>query len=283
MTGKILVIKQSGEQQPFSEEKLVMSLMNAGAPEEITREVLSEIKPLLFDGITTREIYRNAFRILRKKMHAVAARYSLKNAIMELGPSGYPFEKYVGEIFRKQGFRVQTGQIVRGNCVQHEMDVIAENKWLTVMAECKYHNDQSKINGVQVPLYVNSRMHDIKKVWDTHPENHDRTFQGWLVTNTRFSSDAEEYGTCAGLHLLSWNFPEKDNLRQLIEKYALFPVTALTTLTKKQKQFLLENDVIMAYQLLQNPDLLSGIDVTANKTMDIISEASTIAALGKVL
>jgi hypothetical protein len=283
MTEKILIIKQSGEQQPFSEDKLILSMLNAGAPEEIAREVLSEIKPMLYEGITTRLIYRNAFRMLRKKMRSVAARYSLKNAIMELGPSGFPFEKFVGEIFRKQGFRVQTGQIVRGNCVQHEMDVIAENKRLTVMAECKYHNDQSKINGVQVPLYVNSRMHDIKKAWDTLPENQERSFQGWIVTNTRFSSDAEEYGTCAGLHLLSWSFPEKDNLRQLIEKYALFPVTALTTLTKKQKQFLLEHDVILADQLLQNPDLLSGIDVTANKTIDIISEASTLSALGRVL
>lgn len=283
MPKKILVRKHSGEQQPFSEEKLLGSIMRAGAPAEIAQQVVAEIHPLLFEGISTREIYRNAFQILRKTMRSLAARYSLKTAIMELGPSGYPFEKFVGEIFKKQGFDVKTGQVLQGRCVQHEMDVVAERNNLTVMVECKYRNDQGKISGVQVPLYVNSRMQDIRLVWQTKPENKDKSFQGWIVTNTRFSSDAEDYGICAGLHMVSWGFPERDNLRLVVEEYALYPVTALTTLSGKQKQFLLEKGIILVEQLLHHPGIMAHFGLTEKDQQDILSEAAVLSAVGQVL
>lgn len=283
MSKKYLVKKHSGEQQPFSEDKLIESIRRAGAPEDMARQVLSKLRPALFDGITTREIYRRAFILLRKLMRSVAARYSLKNAIMELGPSGYPFEKFVGEIFRKQGFETKTGQIIKGRCVSHEMDVVADKSHLTIMVECKYRNDQSKISGVQVPLYVNSRMNDIETVWRELPGNKDKKFEGWIVTNTRFSTDAEEYGTCAGLHLVSWNFPEKGNLRELVERHALFPVTALTGLSKKQKLYLLEKDIILANHLLQKTEILDGLGLPDKKQLEILAEAATLSAVGRIL
>jgi Holliday junction resolvase-like predicted endonuclease len=283
MSKKYLVRKQSGEHQPFSEEKLAESIRRAGAPDYIAHQIVAEMRSVLFDGITTREIYRRAFILLRKTMRSVAARYSLKNAIMELGPSGYPFEKFVGEIFRKQGFDTKTGQTIQGRCVQHEMDVVAEKNHLTIMVECKYRNDQSKISGVQVPLYVNSRMQDIEMVWKTKPENQERKFQGWIVTNTRFSTDAEEYGTCSGLHMVSWAFPEKGNLRELVERYAIFPVTALTGLSKKQKLYLLERNVILADHLLQKPQFLEGFGLPEKRQHEIMAEAATLSAVGRIL
>ncbi len=283
MPKKILVRKHSGEQEPFSEEKLLGSIMRAGAPAEIAQKIVAEIHPLLFEGISTSEIYRNAFQILRRTIRSLAARYSLKTAIMELGPSGYPFEKFVGEIFKKQGFDAKTGQVLQGRCVQHEMDVVAERNNLTVMVECKYRNDQGKISGVQVPLYVNSRMQDIRLVWQTKPENKDKSFQGWIVTNTRFSSDAEDYGICAGLHMVSWGFPERDNLRHVVEEYSLYPVTALTALTGKQKQFLLEKDIILVEQLLHHPEILAHFGLTEKDQQDILSEAAVLSAVGQVL
>ena len=47
----------------------------------------------LYPGITTKEIYRRAFSMLRKASAHLAAEYKLKKAFQELGPSGYPFEK----------------------------------------------------------------------------------------------------------------------------------------------------------------------------------------------
>jgi len=283
MTRKINVHKHSGEKQPFSEEKLISSIIRAGATGELAQEVASELSKLLYDGISTREIYRNAFRILRKKVRSLAARYSLKNAIMQLGPSGYPFEKFVGEIFRKEGYRVKTGQIIQGQCIQHEVDVVAVNKHLTIMAECKYGNDQGKVSSVQVPLYVNSRFQDIRQVWQNVPENQDMNFQGWIFTNTRFSHDAEIYGTCAGLNMVSWNFPERGNLKNLVEKNGLFPVTALTGLNRNQKQELVSLDVILVDHLEGKPELLKDFDLTEKKIRDIMEEVSALCAVARIL
>ena len=283
MPQAILVKKHSGEKQPFSEKKLIQSVMRAGATEEIAHAVTEAVKPYLYDGITTRDIYRKAFQILRRRMRSLAARYSLKNAIMELGPSGYPFEKFVGELFRKQGFAVKTGLTVPGRCVQHEIDVLAEKNGLTVMVECKYRNDQGKISNVQVPLYVHSRFRDIESRWSENPDNRGKKFQGWIVTNTRFSGDAENYGTCSGMHLLSWSFPEKNNLRTLVEKYALFPVTALTGLTRKQKQALLGKDIILVDHLCNRPEVLEEFQLTEKKRDEILQEAGNLCAIGQLL
>jgi hypothetical protein len=282
MSKNIIVRKHSGEQQPFSSEKLLTSILRAGATEEIAYQVVHQIQHELYDGITTREIYKKAFQLLQRMIRSLAARYSIKSAIMELGPSGYPFERFIGEIFRKQGYSVRTGQIVQGRCIQHEMDVIAEYRNRTIMAECKYGNDQSKISSVQVALYVHSRMQDIESRWREEPENQNKTFQGWIFTNTRFSTDAENYGTCAGLHLVSWSFPEKNNLRNLVEKYALFPVTALTGLSRKQKEVLLTENIILAEHLLDKPEALKGFGLSDKKVAEILAEATTLAAIGKI-
>ncbi len=283
MTKKILVKKQSGEKQPFSAKKLTDSLQRAGTPPDIAHWVVGEIIPKLHDGIPTKTIYRMAFGLLRRKMRALAARYSLKSAIMELGPTGYPFEKFVGEIFRKRGFSAETGITMEGKCVFHEVDVKATKNLLTILVECKYRNEPSKISGVQVPLYVNSRFLDIvAKLRELHPESNQH-FEGWIVTNTRFSSDAEAFGTCAGLHLVSWSFPEKENLRELVERYALFPVTALTSLTKKQKQQLLEKGIILADHVVQQREVLKILRITTKKEQSVFEEASTLSAIGKIL
>lgn len=283
MIRNINVYKHSGEKQPFSEDKLVSSIIRAGATIELAQEVATELSKMLYDGISTREIYRNAFRVLKKKVRALAARYSLKNAIMELGPSGYPFEKFVGEILRKEGYQVKTGQIIQGHCIQHEVDVIAVNQHLTIMAECKYGNDQRKVSGVQVPLYVNSRFQDIRQVWQNEPGNRDMDFEGWIVTNTRFSSDAETYGTCAGLNMVSWNFPERGNLKNLVEKHGLFPVTALTGLNRKQKMDLVSRDIILIDHLEGKPELLRDFDLTEKKIPEIMEEISALRAVARIL
>jgi hypothetical protein len=120
---EIIVTKASGEKVPFSVKKLQHSLERSGADDAIIDEVISELSHHLRDGISTKKIYKHAYNILRKISSSHAARYKLKQAIMELGPSGYPFEKFVGEILKFQGFTVKVGAIVEGHCVSHEVDM----------------------------------------------------------------------------------------------------------------------------------------------------------------
>src|SRR5687768_7074750 len=136
----VLITKASGIIEPFSSEKLYNSLKKAGASEEIIKEILANVRSKLYKGIPTKKIYRIAFNQLKTNSKPVAAKYHLKKGIMELGPSGYPFELFIGEILKRQGYKTRVGEIVMGKCVSHEIDVIAEKNNDHFMIECKYHN-----------------------------------------------------------------------------------------------------------------------------------------------
>jgi hypothetical protein len=267
-----LIQKESGESQPFLPSKLKASLYRAGAESILIDEITREIESWLTDGTTTKQIYRRAFNLLRKKRRSMAARYSLKKAIMDLGPSGYPFEHFIGHIFRFKGFDVEVGQTVNGKCVTHEVDVIASDNENQHLVECKYHNSQGKFSSVQVPLYIRSRVNDIIETRQALPEYKGLRFHGWVVTNTRFTSDAMDYGRCSGLNLMSWDYPEKDSLKALIEKYHAFPVTTLTQLTKAHKQHLLNKGIVLCSELYSHREELDALQIPAAKQRKIMME-----------
>ena len=123
---KITIIKASGEKAPFQMEKVRRSLERAGANEIIIDEIVKNIEDIVFDGMTTKKIYQMAFMMLKRKSRVSASKYKLKKALMELGPSGYPFEKFVGKLLEHEGFQTQVGSIIQGSCVTHEVDVIAQ-------------------------------------------------------------------------------------------------------------------------------------------------------------
>lgn len=272
MTKKFTVKKSSGESQDFSEEKLYHSLRNAGASDEVTGVIIGEIRKELYEGIPTRAIYRKAFQLLRRRVHTTAGRYSLKNAIMELGPTGYPFETYIGELFRRLGYDTKTGQIVQGHCVKHEVDVVAWNKHEKLMIECKYHNIPGKVNSVQIPLYIQSRFLDIRTVWEKIPENSTKQLSGWVITNTRFSDDATAFGTCAGLRLVGWDFPHHGSLKMLIENTRLFPVTAVSGLNKKQKQTLIDQHIVLCSDLAADTKILETLKLPPRLMKNVVAE-----------
>lgn len=279
MKKDVIVTKRSGETQEFLPEKLRMSLQRSGASPEVVDEVMDALELQIFDGISTHTIYKKAFRLLHKFVRTSAARYSLKTAIMEMGPAGYPFEQLVGEIIRRQGYAAEVGVAFRGRCVAHELDVLARNSHELFMVECKYYNSPGKNCNVQVPLYIHSRFNDVKAVWETRPENQGLKFGCWVVTNTRFSSDAYDYGKCAGLKLVSWDYPKGGSLRELIEQMGLFPVTALTTLNRKQKDTLMVAGIILCSQIVQKPQVLGIISADDKKTARILAEAMELCNL----
>jgi hypothetical protein len=272
MKSGIQVIKASGEKALFSVQKLHKSLKRSGASESVIEEVVRDIQDHLHDGMTTKKIYQLAFRILKKKHKPSASKYKLKKAIMELGPSGYPFEKYIGEIFKSQEHNVQINLIMKGRCVNHEVDILAENDSIQKVIECKYHNLQGTICDVKVPLYVHSRFNDIIA---NISENKKK--EGWVVTNTRFSGDAIQYGVCAGLNLLSWDYPEGKGLREIIDQGGLYPITCLTSLLQKEKEKLMEAGLLLCREISSNKNSLMEIGITTARVEGVISEASTLS------
>lgn len=263
MNIEIPITKASGQQVMFSDTKLSKSLRRAGATDEQITKVIEEISTKIYPGISTRRIYKMAFNLLKKYSRNVAAKYHLKNGIMELGPSGYPFEKFIGELFRYQGYYTRVSSLEQGKCVMHEIDVIAKTDNTQLMIECKYHNQPGIICDVKIPLYIQSRFQDVEAKWKEM--NASVKYRGCVVTNTRFSDDALKYGNCSGLMLIGWDYPSKGSLREKIDSLGLYPITCLTTITKSEKQYLLDHKVVLCLDLPDNYNLLIDAGVKSER------------------
>jgi hypothetical protein len=269
---ELIVTKASGEEVVFSMDKLRQSLRNSGATEEQVDKVIKVIEPQLFNGISTKKIYTWAFSILKKSTGSVAAKYQLKKAITEFGPSGFPFEKFIGKLFERKGYHVKVGIIVQGTCVSHELDVVASSETEHMMMECKFHSTQGKMSDVKVPLYIHSRFNDVKSQWLLNKQIKDKNLKAWVVTNTRFSPDALRYGTCAGLNLLSWDYPLNESIKVMIDRYKHYPITCLTLLTKPEKEHLLENNVVLCSELKEDYARLNALHIPDKRLQQIKKE-----------
>lgn len=275
MNESIKIIKYSGDVVPFKSEKLINSLRRAKASDVVIEEIVEHIKDTIYDGITTKKIYQTAFNMLKRKSRVSASKYKLKKAIMELGPSGFPFEKLIGKIMGHEGFDTKVGVIVQGNCVKHEIDVIAQKDDKHYMIECKYHSDQGRFCNVKIPLYINSRFLDVEKQWERQKGHNTKFHQGGVYTNTRFTTDALQYGKCVGLLMTSWDYPKGNGLKDRIDQSGLHPLTALTTMTKAEKTKLLDKGIVLCKELHETPTLLNeiGVDKTRHKKILEDSEA----------
>lgn len=272
----LIVIKASGEKDLFSPEKLIRSLQKAGANDEAINLILSKMQSQLHDGISTSKIYHIAFSLLKRKSKPTASKYKLKKAIFELGPTGLPFELFIAEMLKKQGYQVQVGQILKGRCVQHEVDVLAEKFEKHFMVECKFHQTGGIFCTVKIPLHVQARFKDIELEWQKQEGHESKFHQGWVVTNTRFSSDAIQYGICTGLNLAGWNYPQNGSLNKLIDSLSLYPITCLHSLTAAEKQQLLNVQIILCKDICNNERLLLSTGIAQNRIGVIMKEAKLL-------
>ncbi len=272
----VIITKASGEKEPFAKSKLSKSLQRAGASTALANQIVREIEMNLTEGIGTKSIYKGAYKLLSKAERPAAGRYYLKNGIMELGPSGFPFEKYLSQILAQQGYTVEVGKIVDGKCVKHEVDVIAEKNEQHFMIECKYHNSPGIFCDVKIPLYIQARFKDIESKWTIMPGHEAKFHQGWVVTNTRFTTDAISYGSCAGLKLVSLDFPNTGSLRQMIEETGLYPLTCLTSLTRQEKKALLQKNVVLCREVCQQPRYLYELNIPPIRIKTILKEGNEL-------
>lgn len=275
MSTTINIIKSSGKKVKFSLKKLRASLRKSGADETTVTEIIDQVKAELYDGISTKEIYNRAFALLKKKGSYLASKYKLKKAIYELGPTGYPFERFISAILKYSGYETQVGEIMQGKCVRHEIDVVAEKNGKTTLVECKFHSEQGRNCNVKVPLYIASRFKDVQLHWDS--KSHKTSLEpGWVVTNTRFTKDAIQYGKCIGLYLLSWDYPEDNGLRNRIDRLGLYPITVSTLLTNREKQFLLSRNVVLCKDLIDDLFFLDHLGISETRKLKIQNEIARL-------
>lgn len=266
---QILVLKADGEREPFDPVKLEHSLGRAGASSTARARVLSAIEHEMRPDMTTEAIYRRAFELLKSDDRpAVAARYSMKRALLELGPSGFPFEQFLAEVLRAHGWSVRTDMMLLGRCAPHEVDVVAEKDGKKIGIEAKFHNEAGGKTDIKDALYVYARYEDLKRA----PTEASRVDEGWLVTNTVFTRNAIRYAQCSNLTLLSWDYPKTRGLVNLIEEARVHPLTCLTTLSEGEKRRLLENKIVLCKHI-QTEHILREYGVAPSKIPQVLDEA----------
>lgn len=267
----ILITKADGTVEPFKIEKLRRSLKRSGADDSIIPTVLDQVSVELHEGIHTQEIYRRAFSLLRKYEHTAAARYSLRRALFGLGPTGFPFEEFLGKLFQADGYSTSIGDTIVGTCATHEIDVSAYKKDHSFVAEAKFHSRPGIKSDLQVAMYSYARFLDIKdKAICSDDVCGIKEF--WVITNTKFTTTAEQYAECVGLPLLSWSYPKGNNLHDRIQKAKIYPITVLTELSASQAVILLEAGVLLCKELLNQQQVLKRLHLSEAKQRAILKE-----------
>ncbi|OGH22212.1 MAG: hypothetical protein A3F31_01430 [Candidatus Levybacteria bacterium RIFCSPHIGHO2_12_FULL_38_12] len=264
----IHVVKATGETEVFSADKLQRSIHRAGVPDSLQNQLLIHIQKRLYDNITTSEIYRHITEFLETSHPFAKSKYNLKQAIMALGPSGYAFEDFVSEILRTQEYQTVVRATLNGNCIAHEIDVVAEKDNKRIMIEAKFHNLSGTKTKIHVILYTKARFDDVKQKNNIH--------EAWLVTNTKTTTDVIDYALCMNLKVISWSYPEGGSLRDLVEKSGLTPITSSTVLSLNQKQTLLENHIVLCRDISNNPSILDLVVLDEEKRKEVLSEIQFI-------
>ncbi len=270
------ILKHSGALVEFDARKLRNSLSKSGADAATINRILQQIETQIYDGMSTKLIYKTAFSLLKKSAHAHAARYNLRQAMEQLGPAGFFFEKFIARLFLVEGYQTQTNLNLQGKCVTHEIDVVVKSKEALSMIECKFHAQRESVTDVKVPMYILSRFNDLKNqehlLFDALcPIDH-----CWIVTNNRFSLDAIRFALCSGLNLLSWDYPENNNLRDKIDADHLYPITCLTTLTLNEKNQLMGQNILLVQELIAQPAILDDVHLSPNRIKNILKEAGEL-------
>lgn len=269
------IIKADGTQEEFKAQKLISSLKKAGAkPQEVNR-IISSIETSLTEGMRTQEIYKKAFDMLRESEEPIAAKYSLRRAVFNLGPTGFPFEDFLGRIFEAEGYKTKARLILKGKCATHEIDLAAYSPSHSFIAEAKFHARPGIKSDLQVAMYSYARYLDLQATRICKDDTCGIISLS-VITNTKFTEAATKYAACTGIKLVSWDSPKNESLHAKIDRYGTYPVTVLTHLTTAQKQRLLSEGVILCSEVLKNPYRLSNLGLSSRKIDAVLNEVRVL-------
>lgn len=275
----IIIVKSTGTEEVFDEKKLIRSLEKSGANEDEIMKTVSFVRAKLRGNMSTGDIYSLAYKNLnaRQKNNPNAIRYSLKKSVMELGPTGFPFEKFLARIFSEMGYHCKTGVTIQGNCIEHEIDVFAYNNQEVICIEAKFHNEPHLRSDTKVALYVKSRFDDLIGQDIQVGSETRKITKGMLITNTNFTDTAHHYAMCVNTFtLMSWNKPHNESLLHYIETHKLYPIGVIPELSRKELEVLIQNDIITCIDLKNNPSILEKIGIRSSKRESIFRTLSEI-------
>ncbi|MEF8847203.1 MAG: restriction endonuclease [Candidatus Paceibacterota bacterium] len=250
----INVINFRGEEEPFSEKKVYESARRVGASEQTAEEITETIKEEVYDGIETSEIYNRIKELLNEKSNKLGMKFSLKKGMRKLGPTGFPFEKFVGEIFHRLGYNVELNLYLEGKCLdEYETDFIAEKDNIINIGECKFRiRPEESVIELDTVQAFQAQMQDLRNGTLFNEERFkNKEIRTLLVTNSKFSNVATEYADCVGIDLLGWRTPEDKGLETIIDNNGFYPITILPSLDRETSRVFIQRKMTLVQNLLE--------------------------------
>jgi hypothetical protein len=276
----IHIINSKKDKEFFSFQKVYQSALRAGADKNLAREIAGIIQKDVYSGMRTSDIYKRVRKLLARKNSKSYLRFSLKQAIRKLGPTGFPFEKYVAEMFKGLGYDVKLNQSLPGKCVKgYEIDFLAKKDNTIYVGECKYRNLQSNRIHTNIVLANQARFLDILNgafLMSGKYKNYNK--KTIIVTNTKFTRRAKQYARCVDTRLLGWKEPKSNSLESIIEKQKFYPITILPSMKSRIKDAFVSRKMMLARDVLRiNPQRFSKkFKIPINNLEPLIKEAKIL-------
>ncbi len=268
------ITKESGQKEVYMRNKLCNSLALAGASPDVVDRVCIKIEKDVKDGMTTEELFKRAYQHLIAEDIRVAARYSLRRGIAALGPAGFIFEQYIERVLNAYGYATERNVFLKGVCVEHEIDLVARKKDEHFLVEIKYHNTGGIKTDITVAMYADARLTDILPV-HKGKELDGVAHNMWLITNTKFTKTAIQYGVCKHIKMTGWSYPRTASLEHLIVKSNVYPVTTLPSVSGKKLTAFAQAGIMLVSDIAEyTPEALAKkTGIRRNHAEQVVSEA----------
>ena len=273
------IIKSAGNREKFNKDKLCNSLKKAGAPPDLAKKVCDLTEKNISAGESTAKIFRTALDYLIKEDLNLAASYSLRRAIGELGPAGFLFEQYVEIILQAYGYETKRNIMIRGACVEHEIDISAKKGGTHYLVEAKYRNEPGIKTHIDVVMYGDARLADIARFEESAEKEKDiKLHTLWLFTNTKFTEKAIVYAKCRGIKLTGWNYLADKSLENLILDKKIYPITVLPSINRFSREQFAKKGLLLAQDLLlySTQDLVGNFGIPIKDAEKISAEAEKL-------
>jgi len=241
------VTKADGSTELYNREKIFATCRKLGADEASAALVVESVERHLYEGIPTTKILGMVSKYVKQHRPLLGERIDLKNALSLLR-SKPDWETFVQLLFTELGYQVDRNQVIRGHCINCEIDAILRKDNEQILAEAKHHSDQHTRVDLDTCRQVRAVVEDLA---DGYRQGlNDRQMTGSLiVSNTRFTEHALKYAQCRGIGCLGWNMPEGKGINTLVEQKQFYPLTMLRRLDTKTQEALGDAGIVLLKQL----------------------------------
>ncbi len=242
------VRKLDGSLQQFDRDRIFRTCLRNGASNETAVRVAGSIEKELYDGMSTKDLLRSVWSYLGKHPES-HSRIDLRLALSLLKPRP-DFENYASLLLRSLGYSVEPNKVLRGRCVEHEVDAIARKEDRTVLVEVKHHDRMHTYTPLDVVMKVWATLQDLTEGRKLGYNDLNFT-SSMILCNTKFTNHARAYADCAGVGYIGWKSPAPNGLETIIERNALYPVTLLRDVDRRLQRVLVGSGILTLRQLFE--------------------------------